>query len=564
MPAQKKASARKASVKAVKKSSSRRSPSPKRTKKTEGLKPCPPGKERNPLTNRCRKIAAKPVSPKPKPVVSGKKPTATKPCPPGKERNPLTNRCRKIAAKPVSPRPSPVPLSSPKPLPLGFKQWLMAPVFGAKPVAVPVQPAQLKPMPAKPLLMPVPAQPKPLVAPPMPDMSAFKPAAAAAIKHLGLQDIMSLYQQKNPLLAKSISDRKDVKLSFNRLLFTHNTSIPTFINMLTGVYNNIRCCNTDGSPYGLGAQFRYGIDSQYGEVKMVMKDEFWRFCSRGVNKSKTLENAPVFADIFGDQWMTYSPATDGAIKDLLKQNANSFTFRNYIDREHIGRSIGYIHCNNPDVRTKPTWCNIQLHLGCPVDFDHVLYVIVPGFLKNYKLPGMSTTFDTLVSRSILKDKVLYSDNISPDQYYSFINEGLFTEPFYADLRSKYPRLKTDSGFSIDEYTRRIGGNSSQLSTSLKAFEPEEILYMMILLNYHMEIATPLVEPAPITTAPGKDGVTLRVGSKVRCSLYDNINEGVITRFRVDYRNVTYVVVEKVHDKGSESWSQPAKNCELIA
>jgi hypothetical protein len=40
-------------------------------------KPCPPGKERNAVTKRCRKIA-------------------DKACPPGKERNPVTKRCRNI------------------------------------------------------------------------------------------------------------------------------------------------------------------------------------------------------------------------------------------------------------------------------------------------------------------------------------------------------------------------------------------------------------------------------------------------------------------------------------
>jgi len=84
-------------------------------------KPCPPGKERNPATNRCRNIKpstkSKPKS-KPKPSTKSKpktkpstkskpktkpstkskpKPkTLMKPCPPGKERNPATNRCRKL------------------------------------------------------------------------------------------------------------------------------------------------------------------------------------------------------------------------------------------------------------------------------------------------------------------------------------------------------------------------------------------------------------------------------------------------------------------------------------
>ena len=81
-----------------------------RTRKSP--KPCPPGQERNPATGRCRKIkavkppATKKVKVMPKPRTPIKQPTpprdvaplkpALKPCPPGKERNLETGRCRKI------------------------------------------------------------------------------------------------------------------------------------------------------------------------------------------------------------------------------------------------------------------------------------------------------------------------------------------------------------------------------------------------------------------------------------------------------------------------------------
>ena len=48
------------------------------------LEPCPPGKYRNPLTNRCKSILAST--------------SELKPCPEGYERNPETNRCRKIVS----------------------------------------------------------------------------------------------------------------------------------------------------------------------------------------------------------------------------------------------------------------------------------------------------------------------------------------------------------------------------------------------------------------------------------------------------------------------------------
>ena len=48
------------------------------------LAPCPPGKERNPATNRCRTVKARKAKAK-----------TLKNCPPDKIRNPTTNRCVK-------------------------------------------------------------------------------------------------------------------------------------------------------------------------------------------------------------------------------------------------------------------------------------------------------------------------------------------------------------------------------------------------------------------------------------------------------------------------------------
>ena len=64
------------------------------SQQSTGPKKCPPGKELNPKTNRCRKIKA---APKKK-----TKNTGPKKCPPGKELNPKTNRCRKIKMTKIS------------------------------------------------------------------------------------------------------------------------------------------------------------------------------------------------------------------------------------------------------------------------------------------------------------------------------------------------------------------------------------------------------------------------------------------------------------------------------
>ncbi len=71
------------------------------------MKPCKPGQERNPVTNRCKKIIKiNTVSPVLSPVLSPISPIRIdndiniyKPCKPGQERNPITKRCRKIDNK---------------------------------------------------------------------------------------------------------------------------------------------------------------------------------------------------------------------------------------------------------------------------------------------------------------------------------------------------------------------------------------------------------------------------------------------------------------------------------
>ena len=64
--------------------------SKKRTSRPKKLKPCPEGKERNPKTNRCKKVTQEEDK-----FFNFDKYYKTKTCPEGKERNMSTNRCRK-------------------------------------------------------------------------------------------------------------------------------------------------------------------------------------------------------------------------------------------------------------------------------------------------------------------------------------------------------------------------------------------------------------------------------------------------------------------------------------
>lgn len=85
-------------------------------------KPCPPGKERNPLTNRCINIkhsktqkadraTHNKTTKNAKNAKNGNNGNNLKPCPPGKQRNPLTKRCINIKSSTIihAPIHAPVP-----------------------------------------------------------------------------------------------------------------------------------------------------------------------------------------------------------------------------------------------------------------------------------------------------------------------------------------------------------------------------------------------------------------------------------------------------------------------
>jgi hypothetical protein len=84
-------------------------------RKSKSPKPCPPGKERNQATGRCRK--ANPCPPgKERNQATGRcrNIKSPKPCPPGKERNQATGRCRNVKSPKSKSKKVESPKSSPK------------------------------------------------------------------------------------------------------------------------------------------------------------------------------------------------------------------------------------------------------------------------------------------------------------------------------------------------------------------------------------------------------------------------------------------------------------------
>ena len=75
-----------------------------KTMKTVTVKMCPPGKELNPITNRCKTVKINKCPPgKTECKEKTEKTVKVKTCPPGKELNPTTNRCKTVKNKTCPP-----------------------------------------------------------------------------------------------------------------------------------------------------------------------------------------------------------------------------------------------------------------------------------------------------------------------------------------------------------------------------------------------------------------------------------------------------------------------------
>lgn len=281
---------------------------------------------------------------------------------------------------------------------------------------------------------------------------------------------------------RMIDAHRDLTGKFDTLLYTHNTPISTFIPMILGNYTTIRCCDSEGSPIGRGAQFRYGLDSQYGDAKFIMKPDFWTTCALGVTTKGSKIQQPVFAKLFTRQ--RYTTDQMDQLNKSMRQDAQGYTFRRYALPNDGGRECS----NNTSDQSGPSWCNLQAQLGCNFSFDQVLAVLLPGYLKTYRFDNGPLSFDQLVQqqgKECLKHKLIYGPYIEPSHYYAYISPTLREIDYYKRLIDLYPDIPIESNEAIESNVlraRKPFGNSSKMATSRQGFLPEEKTYMKIVIT----------------------------------------------------------------------------------
>jgi hypothetical protein len=339
----------------------------------------------------------------------------------------------------------------------------------------------------------------------------------SSFKHIPQRKKPSVFEHQLQVI-NQIRRLADTRGIFTDLLYTHNTIVPTFVKMLTGEYHNIRCCHND-SPIGFGAQFRYGLDSQYGEVKIIMKPNFWAKYSKGVSLKQKIVDHPVFADLF--QGIEYS-SKDPVLSYILSMQAKNFNFR-HLDQLLGLENQGGMTCysatekmvQNYQSRVPsqlldkpyPSWCNIQLHLGENVDFNDISLIIVPGYLKNPDLKIMTRDGKTIPIHQIIDDantrtgipnpfkgKIVYSSEVPPEEYYSLLDVRKIIAKADIETTTYYQTISQmikESGKSLSppDYMQRksvmMWGNTSPVAVSPQIFREETQLYMIQLVENNL-------------------------------------------------------------------------------
>lgn len=266
--------------------------------------------------------------------------------------------------------------------------------------------------------------------------------------------------KKEALVASSEKPdiQNNVRGMFSSLLPTHNTSLEVALNMFMGIYTSIKGVEKTGDhiyPSGRGAQFRWGIDSQYGDVILIMKPQFWKRYTKGISENGYNDPEITEGVTFNDFWAS-KQTKEKEITDQLNKEAKNFGFR---EPKILGT-----HCILPDDRKNLTWCNVQIHIGENVSIDDVDTVLVPRYLGTSRIQFKGVAISDIIFKA------------QYDQYYEIDGEQNLN-PFYGKIVEYGP---LDTYFNSKESKRNHPHYSIVLKSHRKMRDP---IYDEILKGY---------------------------------------------------------------------------------
>jgi hypothetical protein len=158
------------------------------------------------------------------------------------------------------------------------------------------------------------------------------------------------------------------------LFFTHNTMLSVLYAMLRNPSSHhIRAVDEHGTVIGRGAQFRYGVDSQYGDIVFIMKNDFWRELKGAKGRENNVTDHPNFGHFYKRDFIEYAgDANQFLVQRWMELEAEAFDYRPET------QSLNGKECklNTWNV----TWCNLQMHIGENVPFHHIEKIYAPAWI----------------------------------------------------------------------------------------------------------------------------------------------------------------------------------------
>jgi hypothetical protein len=266
--------------------------------------------------------------------------------------------------------------------------------------------------------------------------------------------------EKIELDKKKIDDSQDV--DFDELLWTHNMPLSVFYNMFTdensikGLLHNavkshaekvLRTNSNDEkatedinhAPSGI--QFRYGVDSQYGDVIFIMKPGFfykynknddarvWRIFP---NTHDKIDRRPTNPTLLANELI--KNLSNKQLKNELKKDASFFKFRQMSSSPIDSGDVNYTGINEcMQDQWNNSWCNHQLHLFEDVSFKDVKCVLLPHWITTHDFEDQ--TIKNNIQKILSFDISIYKDNLEHlKDKYKFYGTNIFVaESFYTRI-----------------------------------------------------------------------------------------------------------------------------------
>lgn len=289
-------------------------------------------------------------------------------------------------------------------------------------------------------------------------------------------------------IRRMISKEEDISGVFRSLLFTHNTPYSTLLRMISKEYQPyIRCCDEKGNPIGRGAQFRHGLDSQYGDVIFIMKpDRKWWIDKKGVDRNGHKRSSPNFGRFFSFKYPITDYKTDKqSIEKALEQEALMSTFR---DKDLRGDGTECEVSPTPNL----TWCFTQMHLGGNVGLGNVYKILVPRWIIDNSPKGLNDSDKQGLKllkkilkgehESELKGKMILYGPSTVNEFYDYISPRMELD----EKKTFYPGfLRKNNKITHTTRDPEELGSTSLLSLSGKAYRQAEKIYFNMMVDLGM-------------------------------------------------------------------------------